>query len=96
MQREVERQGISTVGISLAREISARVKPPRTYFLRYPFGHPLGEPDNEPQQRRILSDTLGLLESAHAPGTIVDSPYRWRRHVFAAAPECLEPALRST
>ena len=82
MQREVERKGISTVSISLAREISERIKPPRTYFLRYPFGNPLGEPFNEKQQNRIFSDALGLLESIHEPGTIVDSPYRWRRSVF--------------
>lgn len=82
MQREVERQGIRTVSISLAREISERVRPPRTYFLRYPFGHPLGEPFKENQQRRIFSDTLGLLETVRKPGTIVDSPYRWRRYAF--------------
>lgn len=82
MQREVERQGISTVSISLARKISERIKPPRTYFLRYPFGHPLGEPCNENQQRRIFSDMLELLETVRIPGTIVDSPYQWRRHVF--------------
>lgn len=83
MQREVERQGISTVGISLARNISERVRPPRTYFLRYPFGHPLGEPFHEAQQRRILDDALALLETAREPGTIIAAPYRWRRDRFA-------------
>lgn len=75
---------MSTVGISLAREISERVKPPRTFYLRYPFGHPLGEAFNEPQQSRILSDALALLETATEPGAIVDAPYRWRRYDFAA------------
>jgi D-proline reductase (dithiol) PrdB len=83
VQREVERQGISTVGISLARNISERVRPPRTYFLRYPFGHPLGEPFHEAQQRRILDDALALLETAREPGTIIAAPYRWRRDRFA-------------
>jgi D-proline reductase (dithiol) PrdB len=73
---------MSTVGITLAREISERVKPPRTYYLRYPFGHPLGEPYNERQQYRILSDTLALLETVSEPGVIVDAPYRWRRYDF--------------
>jgi D-proline reductase (dithiol) PrdB len=82
VQRAVEARGISTVGLSLAREVSERVRPPRTYFLRYPFGHPLGEPGNAAQQRRILLDALGLLESAAEPGAIVEAPYRWRRHSF--------------
>jgi D-proline reductase (dithiol) PrdB len=86
VQREVEQQGIATVGISLARRISEQVRPPRTYFLRYPFGHPLGEPFNEPQQRAIVNDALALLETVQEPGTIVDSPYRWRRHDFRAGP----------
>jgi hypothetical protein len=82
VQREVEAQGIPTVGLSLAREVSAQVRPPRTLFLRYPFGHPLGEPGNRAQQRRILLDALELLERAREPGVIVDAPYPWRRHRF--------------
>ena len=82
MQREVEARGISTAGISLAREISERVRPPRTLFLRYPFGHPFGEPGHTSQQRRIFSDLLDLFTTVQEPGTIVDSPYRWRREKF--------------
>lgn len=82
VQREIEKQGITTVGISIARNISEKVKPPRTYFLRYPFGHPLGEPFKEKQQMQIFRDCLDLLESAEEPGVIIDSPYRWRRHKF--------------
>ena len=82
VQREIETQGISTVGVSIVREISEKVKPPRTYFLKYPFGHALGEPFNKKQQVTIFKECLGVLESAQKPGVIVDSPYRWRRHQF--------------
>ena len=82
MQREIESAGIPTVGVSIAREISEKVKPPRTYFLKYPFGHAFGEPFNRNQQRAILRDCLDLLETATQPGVIVDGPYRWRRHRF--------------
>jgi D-proline reductase (dithiol) PrdB len=82
VQRELERQGITTVGISIVREISEKVRPPRTYFLRYPFGHALGEPFNKLQQTAIFKDCLGILASAQEPGVIVDSQYRWRRHKF--------------
>ncbi len=82
VQREIESNGISTVGISLARQISEKVKPPRTYFLKYPYGHALGELFNKKQQLTIFQDCLNLLESAQEPGIIVDSPYRWRKHKF--------------
>ena len=83
MQRELERQGIATVGLSLLRKITEHVKPPRTYCLRYPFGHALGEAGNHDQQRQIVLDALGLLETVTVPGAIVESPYRWRRTRFA-------------
>lgn len=82
VQREVEAQGIPTVGFSIAREVSAQVRPPRTFFVRYPFGHPLGEPGNRAQQRRLLLDALDVLQTAREPGVIVDAPYPWRRHRF--------------
>ncbi len=82
VQREIEYQGISTVGISIVREISEKVKPPRTYFLKYPFGHAVGEPFNKNQQITIFKECLDVLESTQEPGVIIDSPYRWRRHQF--------------
>lgn len=71
------------MGISLVRKITEALKPPRTYFLRYPFGHALGEAGNRPQQTTIFKDCLGLLETARVPGIILESPYRWHRHRFA-------------
>jgi D-proline reductase (dithiol) PrdB len=58
------------------------VKPPRTYFLKYPFGHALGEKFNTKQQMTIFKDCLQILEMATEPGIIVDAPYKWRRHKF--------------
>jgi len=80
VQREIEYQGITTVGISIARNISESVKPPRTYFVKYPFGHAMGELFNKKQQLTVFQEAISLLESAQEPGAIVDSPYRWRRH----------------
>lgn len=82
VQREIESHGISTVGISIVRKISESVKPPRTFCLRYPFGHAMGEPFNEEQQATIFKGCLNLLESCREPGTIIDAPYLWRRHKF--------------
>ncbi len=84
--RTVEAAGIPTVCVSLQREITAQVKPPRAVYLRWPFGHPMGEPHRPAQQRQVLLDALDLLASAEAPGVIVDLPYRWRREVYPGEP----------
>ena len=82
IQREIERGGISTVGISIVRRFSEEIKPPRTVFLRWPYGHPLGEPFNVAQQRTVLIDALNALYTIKTPGEIIDLPYRWRRETY--------------
>jgi hypothetical protein len=82
IQRAIEAEGIPTVGISILKEVTEKVRPPRTLFLRYPFGHPMGEAFNVAQQRTILSDALTGLEGITEPGAILEPGYRWRRHRF--------------
>ena len=82
IQREIEKQGIPTIGVSIVREYSEKVRPPRTVFLRWPFGHPLGEPFNTPQQRVVLAEALRALYVIQEPGAIIDLPYRWRREQY--------------
>lgn len=79
MARTIEQQGIPTVSISLQRELTEKTRPPRALFLRWPFGHPLGEPFNVAQQRWVLGDALKALVELREPGTIIDLPYLWRR-----------------
>jgi len=82
IQREIERKGIPTVGISIVREYSRKVKPPRTIFLKWPFGHPLGEPFQTAQQRTVLAEAFQALYSIHEPGSIIDIPFRWKREKY--------------
>ncbi len=82
IQRAVEAAGIPTISISIVREVTEKVRPPRAVFLRWPFGHPLGEPFNIPQQLTILHDAFEFLYSAR-PGEIRDLPYRWRRYAYS-------------
>ena len=82
IQREIEKVGIATIGITIVREYSEKVQPPRTVFLRWPFGHPLGEPGNSAQQRAVVLETLRALYQIKEPGTIVDLPFRWRREKY--------------
>ena len=82
IQREIERAGIPTIGISIVRDYSEKVRPPRTVSLRWPFGHPLGEPGNRPQQRAVLLEAFKQLYAINEPGTIIDLPFRWRRENY--------------
>jgi D-proline reductase (dithiol) PrdB len=83
VQREIERAGIPTIGISIMRAYTEAVQPPRSVFLRWPYGHPLGEPGHVAQQRAVLRAALKALVEIRVPGTIVDLPYRWRRETYA-------------
>lgn len=61
------------------REYTEKVKPPRAIFLRWPFGHPLGEPFNAEQQRAVLAEAFKALYTIREPGGIIDVPFKWRR-----------------
>ena len=81
IQRAIEAAGIPTVSISILRDVTEKVKPPRALFLRWPFGHPLGEPFNVAQHLTVLHDAFQFLYEAR-PGEIRDLPYRWRREIY--------------
>jgi hypothetical protein len=83
VQRAIEAAGIPTLGISLQKHVTRKVRPPRALYLRYPFGHPMGEAFAVAQQRTILTDALTALDTLAVPGTIVEPGYRWKRHRFA-------------
>jgi D-proline reductase (dithiol) PrdB len=80
IQREIEKQGIPTISISIVRKFTEEIKPPRAIFLHWPLGHPLGEPYNIKQQATVLKKALEALVDIKEPGTIRDLPYRWRRY----------------
>lgn len=82
IQRSIEEAGIPTVSISLKREITEKIKPPRAVYLHWPLGHPMGEPFNVAQQRRVLIDALQAAVSIKTPGTIINLAYRWRKEVY--------------
>ena len=82
IQRAIEAAGIPTVGITLQKEVTRRVKPPRALHLRYPFGHPMGEAFAVRQQRAILVAALRILETGREPGAIVEPGWAWRRQRF--------------
>jgi hypothetical protein len=77
--RVLEETGISTVCLNMRREVAENVKPPRTLFVRFPFGAPLGPAGDNETQRGVLMETLEILATATEPGIIVDSPRVWKQ-----------------
>ena len=81
--RAIEQAGIPTVSISITRDLTESVGVPRAVFVKWPLGHPLGEPGNVLQQRTVIFDALKLLITAEEPGIIVEPGYRWRRETYS-------------
>ncbi|MGE0887225.1 MAG: hypothetical protein AB7P14_27190 [Blastocatellales bacterium] len=67
VQAAIEREGIATVSISLLREVTSQIKPPRALFVPFPMGHPLGEPNNPRLQHQVIAQALKLLERNDVP-----------------------------
>jgi D-proline reductase (dithiol) PrdB len=84
VSRAIEAAGIPTVSLSIVREVTEKTPPPRALYLRFPFGHALGEVGQRDQQFDILLRAFRLLFEAEVPGTIRDSGLRWRRESYPA------------
>lgn len=70
IQSIVERAGIPTASITLLREVTERVNPPRALFVDRPLGYPLGVPNDAALQTRIILAALGLLTERVPPGVL--------------------------
>jgi len=60
----IEKAGIPTVALSLLRMVTMKVRPPRSLYVPFPFGYPLGKPSDAKFQRQIIRAALNLLESS--------------------------------
>lgn len=69
----IEREGVATTCLSLIREHTEVMRPPRALWVPFPLGRPLGAADEPEFQRRVLTEALRLVETATAP-TIADFP----------------------
>jgi D-proline reductase (dithiol) PrdB len=77
--RALEEVGIATVTIMLRREVAQNVKLPRTLFVKFPFGAPLGPAGDAATRRAVIQEALAVLITATEPGTIVDSNRMWKK-----------------
>ncbi|MFY9728557.1 MAG: hypothetical protein WB579_10420 [Bryobacteraceae bacterium] len=72
IQSIIEKAGIPTASITLCREITERVAPPRALFVDFPFGYPLGAPNDVELQTRIILSALALLPETVPPAIVRD------------------------
>lgn len=70
----IEAEGIATTQISLIREHTEIIKPPRALWVSFPLGRPLGNPNDPEFQRDVLKHTLSLLEYGSGP-VLEDYPH---------------------
>jgi len=63
----LEAAGIPTVVVALIREHAAAIAPPRTLWVPFELGRPLGAPEDAAFQRRVLEAALGLLAADSGP-----------------------------
>lgn len=69
----LEREGIPTAGISLVREHTEIVRPPRALWVTFELGRPFGVPDDAAFQSRVLQATLDLFRRTDGP-VLADYP----------------------
>lgn len=58
----LESEGIPTTQISLVREHTEQIRPPRALWVPFELGRPFGAPQEAAFQTRVLRDALTLLE----------------------------------
>ena len=63
----LEREGLQTTGISLVRENAAHLRPPRSLWVSFPLGRPLGKPKDAAFQHRVIAAALDLLARPSGP-----------------------------
>lgn len=68
----LEDEGIATTIVSLVKVHSEKTRPPRSLWVPYDLGRPLGAPNDPGEQRRILASALALLEKSDGPCLLED------------------------
>lgn len=65
--RYLEEEGVATTQISLVREHTETMQPPRALWVPFILGRPFGAPNDAAFQRRVLLTVLRLLEAPSGP-----------------------------
>ena len=76
-----------TTGISLVRENTMSMQPPRALWVSFPLGRPLGKPDDAGFQHRVIDAALNLLTKPSGP-VLADYPEDAPLVALSDAPAC--------
>jgi hypothetical protein len=87
LARTFEQAGLSTILVTPMPYWAEKIGTPRTLAVGFPFGHTLGQPGDQGQQRRVILEALGVLATSQTPGTIIHSEEVW--------PQATQEAIKS-
>lgn len=79
LQRVLDEQGLATVSLTQAPEITDLVKPSLACLVEHPFGLTLGATGDRPTHHAVLRACLAEARWPHPAGTIVDLGFRWQQ-----------------
>ena len=65
------------MSVTVAKDVSEKIKVPRAVFVPWPMGHHFGVPFHTVLQRKIVTEALHVLETAERSGAIITLPIRW-------------------
>lgn len=78
LARSFEAAGLSTITVNMMPVWGQRFGTPRTLGVEFPFGHPIGLPDEPDLQMRVVRAALDVLQTAEAqPPVVVDFDEPW-------------------
>ena len=75
----LETRGIPTTQISLIKEHTQKIQPPRAIWVSFALGRPLGLPGNRGFQLQVIEAALALLEAPKGP-VLADFPHDVPEH----------------
>ncbi|MGZ9014093.1 MAG: hypothetical protein ACXW2L_17745 [Burkholderiales bacterium] len=67
LSQYIESEGVATTQISLIREHTLAIQPPRALWVPFILGRPFGVPNDAAFQERVLTAVLRLLEAPSGP-----------------------------
>jgi len=73
----LEEAGFSTIVLTPTPEFHRAVGIPRSAAIAYPYGRPVGQVGDREGQRKVLIETLSVLEKAETPGEVWHLPFTW-------------------
>ena len=63
--------------LTVSPEFNREIGIPRVAAIEHPYGRPVGQVNDDEGQRKVLLETLSVLEKAQEPGQVFHLPFEW-------------------